>query len=92
MLVCKKLLAFLFLAAVCASAQEMQEARMLRFPDISRDNVAFYYGGDLWLVPTAGGVARRVTSYTGRELFPKFSPMENGWRSPGNMTATLMST
>src|SRR5207249_5982738 len=32
------------------------------------------YGGDLWLAPSAGGVARRITSHPGRELFPKFSP------------------
>jgi tricorn protease len=56
------------------SAQDMPEGRMMRFPDISHDKIAFYYAGDLWVAPTSGGVARRVTSHPGRELFPKFSP------------------
>ena len=55
-------------------AQEMQEGRLLRFPDISQDKIAFVYGGDLWLVSSSGGTARRITSHPGRELFPKFSP------------------
>jgi len=62
---------------ICSSqafAQEMQEGRLMRFPDIYKDKVAFVYGGDLWLASTSGGVARRITSHPGRELFPKFSP------------------
>ncbi|HVO81991.1 MAG TPA: hypothetical protein VMT28_14745, partial [Terriglobales bacterium] len=57
-----------------ALGQEMQEGRLLRFPDIHKDKIAFMYGGDLWLVPSSGGVARRITTHPGRELFPKFSP------------------
>src|SRR5258708_35156456 len=57
-----------------ASAEEMQEGRLMRFPDIYKDKVAFVYGGDIWLASTSGGVARRVTAHPGRELFPKFSP------------------
>jgi len=55
-------------------AQEMQEGRLMRFPDIYKDKVVFMYGGDLWLASTSGGVARRITSHARRELFPKFSP------------------
>lgn len=55
-------------------AQEMQEGRLLRFPDVYKDKIVFSYAGDLWLVPTSGGVARRVTTHPGLELFPKFSP------------------
>ena len=57
-----------------AFAQEMQEGRLMRFPDIYKDKVVFMYGGELWLASTSGGVARRITSHAGRELFPKFSP------------------
>src|SRR5208283_5261833 len=57
-----------------ARAQEMAEGRLMRFPDIHGDRIVFSYGGDLWLVPTAGGVARRITTHPGLELFPKFSP------------------
>jgi tricorn protease len=55
-------------------ASGMPEGRLMRFPDIHKDKIAFMYGGDLWLAPSAGGVARRITSHPGRELFPKFSP------------------
>ncbi|HEX2222671.1 MAG TPA: PDZ domain-containing protein [Thermoanaerobaculia bacterium] len=48
--------------------------RLLRFPDIHGDKVAFVYAGDLWIASTSGGEARRLTSHPGEELFPKFSP------------------
>ena len=54
--------------------QQMPEGRLMRFPDIYRDKIAFMYGGDLWLASSNGGVARQITSHPGRELFPKFSP------------------
>ena len=62
------------LASACTVAQEAPEGRLLRFPDIHGDNVAFVYGGDIWLVSATGGAARRITADAGRELFPKFSP------------------
>ena len=52
----------------------LREGRLLRFPDIYKDQIVFSYGGDLWLVPSAGGAARRITSDPGLELVPKFSP------------------
>ena len=55
-------------------AQEQPEGRLMRFPDIHKDKIAFMYGGDLWLVSSNGGTARRITTHPGRELFPKFSP------------------
>jgi tricorn protease len=60
--------------ACLASAEETQEGRLQRFPDIYKDKIAFMYGGDLWLASSSGGMARRITSHPGRELFPKFSP------------------
>ncbi|CAM2010803.1 S41 family peptidase [Acanthopleuribacter pedis] len=50
------------------------DARLLRFPDIHQDQIVFVAGGDLHLVSAQGGVAKRLTSHPGRELFPKFSP------------------
>ncbi len=50
------------------------DARMLRFPDVSEDNIVFVYAGDLWIVPKQGGTARKLSSPRGRELLPKFSP------------------
>ncbi|HEY7096133.1 MAG TPA: PDZ domain-containing protein [Terriglobales bacterium] len=64
----------LLFSATFVLAQEAQEGRLMRFPDIHKDKIAFSYGGDIWLASTSGGVARRITSHPGRELFPKFSP------------------
>jgi len=77
MIALRKSLFFLLALIACSvlvSAQETQEGRLMRFPDIYKDKVTFFYGGDLWLASTSGGAARRITSGQGRELFPKFSP------------------
>ncbi len=70
------LAALLLIGAVSAAAQSRTEefTRLLRFPDIHGDMIAFVYAGDIWTVPAAGGTARRLTSHAGLELFPKFSP------------------
>jgi tricorn protease len=59
---------------VAAAVAAPPETRLMRFPDISREQVVFDYTGDLWVAPRAGGVARRLTAHPGDELFPKFSP------------------
>lgn len=56
--------------AVCVSAQ----TKLLRFPDIHADRIAFVYGGDIWTAPDGGGRATRLTAHPGLELFPKYSP------------------
>ena len=63
-----------FSLVASAAPQETQLTHLMRQPDISKDNVVFSYAGDLWIVPRAGGQARRLTSHPGDELFPKFSP------------------
>jgi len=50
------------------------EARLLRFPAIHGNQVVFTYAGDLYTVPAAGGVARRLTGDAGFEMFARFSP------------------
>lgn len=50
------------------------ETKLLRYPDISGNEVVFCYGGDLWKAKTDGGLAVRLTAHPGQELFPKFSP------------------
>ena len=47
---------------------------LLRTPAISRTQVVFSYGGDLWTVPRQGGEARRLTTGSGEEYGPRFSP------------------
>ncbi len=55
-------------------AQAPAEARLLRFPAIHGNQVVFTYAGDLYTVPASGGVARRLTSDVGFEMFARFSP------------------
>jgi tricorn protease len=50
------------------------ETHLMRYPDISKDQVVFVYAEDLWISPRSGGLARRLTTHPGDELFPKFSP------------------
>ena len=50
------------------------EARLLRFPTIHGQRLAFSYAGDLYTVAANGGIARRLTSHPGYEMFPHFSP------------------
>ncbi|MBI1296062.1 peptidase [bacterium] len=45
-----------------------------RFPTIYADSIVFVSEDDLWLVPTQGGVARRLTSNLGAVTYPMFSP------------------
>jgi tricorn protease len=63
--------ASMFLAA--ASAQ-VDPPQLLRFPTVSKTQIAFNYGGDLWIVSREGGDARRLTSGVGSETLPFFSP------------------
>lgn len=52
----------------------IDDARLLRTPDINGNLIAFVYAGDIWTVPATGGDATRLTSHEGMELFPKISP------------------
>ena len=61
-------------AAAPSFAQETQEGRLMRFPDVHDSRIVFSYGGDLWIAARTGGTARRLTSHPGQELFPRFSP------------------
>ena len=64
-----------FLAVVLVvSTRGAGQTKLLRFPDVHGDRVVFTYGGDLWLATVEGGVATRLTSHPGLELFAKFSP------------------
>jgi Uncharacterized protein related to the periplasmic component of the Tol biopolymer transport system len=60
--------------SISYNAVSMDDSRMLRFPDINKNLVAFVYAGDIWTVNSNGGEARRLTSHEGLELFPKISP------------------
>ncbi|MCB1127262.1 MAG: PD40 domain-containing protein, partial [Verrucomicrobiae bacterium] len=49
------------------------EARLLRFPATNGTDIVFTHAGDLYSVPMTGGVARKLTSHDGYEMFPRFS-------------------
>src|SRR5688500_13425065 len=73
------LLAAAPLAAPLAAQQAVPPAagestRLLRQPTVSRTHIAFVHAGDVWVVPRAGGDARRLTSFPGVESQPRFSP------------------
>ena len=49
-------------------------AGYLRFPTINGDTVVFVSADDLWTVPVAGGVARRLTANLAEVTRPRLSP------------------
>jgi tricorn protease len=59
---------------VVAGTSAFAQTKLLRFPDISGDRVAFTYAGDIWTAPAVGGTAIRLTAHPGMEVFAKFSP------------------
>ncbi len=70
----KRFLSPLLLTLFVPALHAQDEARLLRFPTIHGDTIAFTYAGNLYSVPAAGGTARRLTSHDGFEMFPRFSP------------------
>jgi len=63
------MLGILFTASTFAN-----ETRLLRYPDVSRNKIAFCYGGDLYISSVDGKNVRQLTSFPGEEMLPKFSP------------------
>ncbi len=59
---------------ICYGVEIQPDALILRYPDVSSESVVFVYAGDIWTVPVNGGTARRLSSPSGNEMFPKFSP------------------
>lgn len=64
----------LALIMAASALQAAPEGRLMRYPAISGDKIVFTYGGDLWVVPSAGGMASRLTTHPGYEFLAKFSP------------------
>src|SRR5271154_1732868 len=64
------------LALASASFAQAQDAKplLLRQPTLSRTDVAFMYGNDLWKVSREGGDAVRLTAGPGIKRGPHFSP------------------
>jgi tricorn protease len=62
------------LSCRASAADADGEARLLRFPTIHGKHLAFTYAGDLYTVDSTGGIARRITSNEGYEMFAHYSP------------------
>ncbi len=69
-------IAALLFAAATLHAQSTPggTAGFYRFPAIHDQTVVFAAEGDLWSVPIAGGLARRLTSHAAEETNPAISP------------------
>ncbi len=73
-----KVLAFVLMGFCFVQKTNAQnDARLMRYPDINKNLIAFVYAGDIWSVDANGGEARRLTSHAGLEIFPKISPDGN---------------
>jgi tricorn protease len=68
------LITALSLTVALAPSAPAQGTRLLRHPTINRDQIAFAYASDLWVVARAGGTARRLTSSANVDAEPFFSP------------------
>ncbi|HQU52468.1 MAG TPA: Tricorn protease like protein, partial [Saprospiraceae bacterium] len=70
-----KKISFLFITLIGVLHGYAQiNAKLIRYMDVSTDQIVFVYGGDLWLMPKDGGTATQVTHSPGEESWPKFSP------------------
>src|SRR5271155_5023087 len=70
------ILAILSISLASASFAPAQDAKplLLRQPTLSRTDIAFMYGNDLWKVSREGGDAVRLTAGPGIKRGPHFSP------------------
>jgi len=67
-------LAIALLPAIPPAEAAGGPTKLLRFPDVWGDQVAFCYAGDIWKASIRGGPAVRLTAHPGVEVFPRFSP------------------
>lgn len=70
----RKLFLLFTLSFFMLKVSAANDTRMMRYPDINGNLIAFVYAGDIWTVDARGGVAKRLTSHPGIEIFPKISP------------------
>ncbi len=69
-----KIVVALIVLPLLATAQK--STYFAAYPSLSPDaqNIVFSYDGDIWKVPTKGGLASRITAMAGDEINPKISP------------------
>jgi tricorn protease len=57
-----------------ANAADAPDTRLLRQPAVSKDHLAFVYGGDIWISDRDGSRPIRITAHPASEFAPHFSP------------------
>lgn len=70
----KKLLLLFATFLVFHSSNAQISAKLMRYMDVSDNQITFVYGGDIWIVAKTGGTALQITHSPGEESWPKFSP------------------
>lgn len=70
----RSIVPLILLLSFAPGAVPAQGTRLLRNPSLGPTQIAFTYGGDLWVVGRQGGEARRLTSTPAVEDDPQFSP------------------
>ena len=64
----------MLLLVLCGATAATGESYLMRYADIHGNQIVFTYEDDLWLVPSSGGNAHRITHHPGTERYAKFSP------------------
>jgi tricorn protease len=70
----KRLAAALLVSSAALFAAQASQAALPRFPQPYGDRVVFVADGNVWSVAKTGGVAVRLTSAEGQDMFPRVSP------------------
>jgi tricorn protease len=68
------------LVALSQTGGAVERPLLAQQPALSATHIVFVFAGDLWMVPRAGGDARRLTIGIGVESGPSFR--QTGSRSP----------
>lgn len=70
----KKIFLLCFVLLSFSSTFAQISAKLMRYMDVSDSQITFVYGGDIWIMPKAGGTAIQITHSPGEESWPRFSP------------------
>jgi tricorn protease len=70
----KKIACVVISLILTASMFAQIDAGLFRYPDVSQSQIVFSYANDLWVMPKEGGMAVKLSSPAGVEVYPKFSP------------------
>jgi len=70
----KKLFFLIISLLLIGNVYSQINAKLMRYMDVSDNQITFVYGGDIWIMSKTGGTAIQVTHSPGEESWPRFSP------------------